>query len=422
MSKQGLFWRGIALLALAIHGGTALLRLDTFWPYPKLVDFGAFYAAAAAMRQGLSPYFPDAAFVDALRAASGMPFHPPPVFNPPPWPFLLQPLTLLPFPGAAWAWLLLQLAILAWCGRRLAELAGIDGIGRWAVLAVTVTFGPVFLDLSLGQTSTVLLLAALVIGRSLSTPGRQTLFRGAAGQALAVAAKLYPAFWTGALVLRRRWRTLALSLLLTGAVFLAVSLAQPETSLRYWRAYLPARVTAATEQVNVDDQAWMAWWARLTLPQSFAVPGLNPDERHSVRWDPVWDLAPTAVRTAGYLILAAVAGATMWALWRTRPEADEPAFYLWVLLGLLAFPHMERYNHALLLPAMAWLWGQGERGRRIAVTGYLLAGAARLTHLWVLVLPWPWAPLATGSGVLAVLLLMAGMVQALRRPAPGGGT
>ncbi len=420
MSKLGHPWRAVALLALAIHGGTALLRLGAFWPYPRLVDFGAFYAAAAAMRQGLPPYFPSQGFLDALRASSGMPFRPPPIFNPPPWPLLLQPFALLPFPLAAWIWLLLQLAILSWCGRRLADLADVAGIGRWVALAVTVTFGPGFLDLTLGQTSTLLLLTALVVGRSLAASRNPAPFSGAAGQALAVAVKLYPAFWMGALVLRRRWRILALALLLTGAIFLAAGLSQPETSRRYWLDYLPARVTAATEQVNVDDQAWMAWWDRLTLPQSFAVPGLGSSERHPIRWNPAWNLNRRRVRAAGYLLLAAMAGATVWVLWRARPGADEPAFYLWVLLGLLAFPHTERYNHALLLPAMAWLWGEGEQGRRVAVTGYLLAGLARLTHLWVLVLPWPWAPLATGFGVLAVLALMAGMARALPRLAPGG--
>jgi len=71
---------------------------------------------------------------------------------------------------------------------------------------------------------------------------------------------------------------------------------------------------------------------------------------------------------------------------------------------------MARYNHTLLLPAIAWLWGQGESGQRFAVVGYFLAGLARLTHLWVLLLPWPWGPLATGFGVMAVLTLMFGMI------------
>ena len=33
--------------------------------------------------------------------------------------------------------------------------------------------------------------------------------------------------------------------------------------------------------------------------------------------------------------------------------------YLLVLFSLLPIPHMERYNHVAVLPAMAWLWRWG---------------------------------------------------------------
>lgn len=111
-------------------------------------------------------------------------------------------------------------------------------------------------------------------------------------------------------------------------------------------------------------------------------------------------------------------------LFRTGPAQAEGAFYLWVLYWLLPFPHTERYNHVLLLPAMAWLWARSEtfahrsetlaqRGRNLVILAYFLAGLSRLTHLWAILLPAPWGPLASGFGLYAVLLLGGGTVALL---------
>lgn len=407
-------WSLLALLGMAIHGGTALLRLNTFWPYPKLIDFGAFYASAMAMRLGMSPYALPADFLASLQQSAGLGFRPPATFNPPLWPFLLQPLTWLPFPSAAWIWLLLQLTILLGCSLALAGLANLHGANRYAVAGIVITFGPVFLDLTLGQTSILLLATALLIGRGMASRRKRDALLAPLAQALAGGIKLYPTFWIGAFVLRKRWRILALSLILTGATIVGMGLLKPADSQTYWLLQLPHRVSTAADQVNTDDQAITSWLERIFRPQKFSIPGLSVAERFKVQWTPPWSIDRKVPRIAGYLILGLLSiAATFW-VWRADPGQDEPAFYLWMLLGLLAFPHMERYNHALLLPAMAWLWGQGERGRRTAVTGYFLAGLARLTHLWVLILPWPWAPLATGFGVLAVLSLLAGMAWTIR--------
>jgi len=72
----------------------------------------------------------------------------------------------------------------------------------------------------------------------------------------------------------------------------------------------------------------------------------------------------------------------------------------------------------LLLPAMAWLWGhslsegdgRGKWQRRVVVVAYALVGLSRLTHLWAMLLPAPWGPLASGFGMYAVFLLGAAIV------------
>src|SRR5512136_2203736 len=94
-------WLAVAGAGLVIHVGTALLRISTFFPYPKLLDFSGFYASAWAIRQGLSPYNLTSAWLQALQVERTVPLTPPPIFNPPFWPWLLQPLTWFSFPVAA---------------------------------------------------------------------------------------------------------------------------------------------------------------------------------------------------------------------------------------------------------------------------------------------------------------------------------
>jgi hypothetical protein len=80
-----------------------------------------------------------------------------------------------------------------------------------------------------------------------------------------------------------------------------------------------------------------------------------------------------------------------------------------LLFTLIFFPHMERYNHLIALPALAWLWSRGIWGRKIAIMGYALFALSRLNHIWVSVLPSGLAAVATGFGLFAVLLLFSGV-------------
>jgi alpha-1,2-mannosyltransferase len=134
-----------------------------------------------------------------------------------------------------------------------------------------------------------------------------------------------------------------------------------------------------------------------------------------VTWGPVWPIDPDTARWCGYLLSALLGLAVLPVLLQTAPSHREGGFYLWILYTLLVLPHIERYNHALLLPAMAWLWSQRERQRTIVIWVYLLTGLSRLNHLWVRLLPVPWGPLASGFGVYAVVLLGGGIVAAMWR-------
>jgi hypothetical protein len=419
--------------------GTALLRLSTFFPTPKLLDFAGFYASAWAIRQGLSPYNLPAEWLQGLQTAQAIPLTPPVIFNPPFWPWLLQPLTSFSYPVAAFIWVLLNLALLAWATTALAHIAGYGHPARrsWTIWVplffLVLTFGPVFLDLTLGQTSVVLLVTALAMGRSLSryqpavaasrpanaasTAGRSggrlgtvsTLIAALAG-GLAVGVKLFPLTWLAALPLLRRWRELILATLLVVVILGLGFIVSPASSQVYGKYLFTERLAASSEVTSVDDEALIAWLDRLVRPQTFSVSGFGVEQRTTVVWSPPWVVDARVVRWVGYILLALLVLPCLFLLLRALPEQYEPAFYLWVLYGLIALLHIERYNHVLLLPAMAWLWGRGRWQRIVVVVAYTLVGLSRLTHLWAMLLPAPWGPLAAGFGTYAGFLLGAAIV------------
>ncbi len=307
----------------------------------------------------------------------------------------------------------------------MAQLAGYREWKRKGVAFLLVlTFGPTFLDLTLGQNSFFLLTAVLVIGQALRTQAKGTRLSAVLAGAIAVGAKLFPLTWLGALPFLRRWRLFVFTVL---AVLLALGLPfllAPAASQSYWFDILPQRVLSASEKVGIDDQSLVAWLDRLGRPQTFRVPGLSVAERHAVTWSPPWSVDPVLIRLAGYSLVALLALIPIIVLLRAGPAEAAGAFYLWVLYGLIVFPHTERYNHVLLLPAMAWLWARSETfaqrsefraqwGRKLVILAYFLVGLSRLTHLWAILLPAPWGPLASGFGLYAVLLLGGGMAISL---------
>ncbi len=405
----------LAALGLVMHGGTALLRLGVFYPVPRILDFSAFYTGASALRMGRSPYALDGAWVEALRETRNMTVSPPLAYNPPVWLWLLQPLTFLSFPAAAWVWLGLNLLALGWSALMLRDLAGYRGWLGWVVVfGLTVTFGPVSLDLTLGQTSVTLLTAALIAGCSLSSPsslGHDIL--GAVAQGAATGAKLFPLGWVGALGVMRRWRALVLSvwvalLFLGGGYFLLSNSAAQD-----WQQVLVRRVTSASDRVSMDDQSLSAWLLRLTQSQQYQVPGLRVWEGKRVTWSPPWDVSASRVKALGYVVAGLLLIPVLLALVRVTRQRHEPGYYLWILYPLVVLPHIARYNHTLLLPAIAWLWGREGRAREWAVLAYGLVGLSRLNHLWLRILPWPLAPLASGAGLYAVFVLGFGLIKAL---------
>lgn len=406
-------------LGLFLHLITAVLRLKTFFPYPKLLDFSAFYTAALALRSGFSPYNFPADWLKFVKTTKNIPFRPPMIYNPPFWPWLLQPLTLINFPAAAWLWVGLNLALLVWSASMLMQLTGYQGKKALTLAFIlTVTFGPVFLDLTLGQTSIVLLTTALCIGYSLHQTTKTALWRASFAEGLATGAKLFPLMWIGAAVFLRR-RKFFVCGTLAALILLGISaLWMPDANREYWLHFLPQRITSAAEQAGMDDQSLSAFLDRVGRAHTYSVPGLNVNESVTVTWTPPWSLNPNLLSWGGYVLAGILALPVIVRLLKTTPAQAEAGFYLWVLYTLAIFPHIERYNHTLLLPAMAWLWRQGKWQKTTAAFAYLLAGLSRLNHVWITVLPAPWAPLASGFGLYATMLLGGGLYASLKSTLP----
>lgn len=399
-----------------VHFGTAALRISAFLPTPQLVDFAAFYSGAWAFRLGESPFALSSQLLAQLATDTALTFTPPIPFNPPFWYVPLIPLTWLTFPAAAWVWVLLNGVLLFWISNQLAALAGYSG--RWGTLLlfpVVVTFGPVFLDLTLGQVSIVLLAMALLIGRLLVQPAPRTMLLAGVVTMAAAMIKVYPLVWMGIFAVNRRWQSVA-----AGLIFLIIGsglvvLWGRGDTLVDWGGHLYDRILAANDQPSVDDQSLSAWLDRIGRPQTYAVPGLIATASEPVTWHLPWSVDATILRWSGYILALLAGSAVLGFLWRWREHNLQAGFYLWLLVGLIAFPHIERYNHTLLLPAMAWLWSQSERARLLTCVAYFLSALARLTHLWVRILPAPWAPILTGSGLFAVFLLTVGIGLELHR-------
>lgn len=406
------YWRLLLLVALLIHAGTAILRLSTFLPYPRLIDYSAFYVASNELHAGRLPYNVADETYEQHRLQNNLLFETPPIYNPPFFPWILQPFARLPFPVSATIWLAAMTLLLLTSCRYLSDLADmpVDSFSRWKLFAVLITFGPVFLDLTLGQTSTLLLFLMLVCGRSIKTGKPIT-----AGICVGVAAgiKLVPAAWAIGLFLTRQWRAGTVALLTTG-VLLAFPFAKSSNLKSYLSEQVLGRASQSANSPALDDQSLFAFTHRFVRPQSHQVPGLDPDKFQPVAWNPIVILRSkyhVALCGGALIVLGA------WSCWRlghvSLSTTAEGGFYAWCVLLLIAIPHTARYNHALLLPAMFFLWGRGRKPQKIVILIYLLIGLARLNHLWALTMPPFLVPLALGFGLAGAVLTFVGTTGCL---------
>lgn len=383
-------WSLLLWIAFGIHALTFSLRLSVFWPTPALFDFTAFYMGGWAIRLGYSPYrWPEETLL-ALADATQTPLPIPLLNSFPLWAWLMQPFSWLHFPTAAWLWLALQVAMLIWCALALARLAGVETLrGKAIVFVLLATFGPTALTLALGQSAIFALVAALLLAEQLDGVRPFRLGAALAAWLAALATKLFPLLWPLAFLLQRKVPLLLATLVALLLFTLGHGLLTPTLTIDYFFAFLPERAGEFAALAGRDDQSLIATLLRL-FPGEMSLLALA--------------LAITMLTGIGLFVAQL--------LFRSAYTREyTAAFWAWVLFCLLPFPHTERYNHVLLAPAMAWLWGRGERSRRFAIAGYALAAVARLTRLWEL-LPPPGLAILSTAGVAAVIVLIAGLADA----------
>lgn len=413
--SRHVFWIIVGLCAAFVHLGTAILRINSFFPTVQALDFSSYYSAAWSLRLGMSPYALSPDLLDFLAKTQGFLHTPPICASSPLWVWLLQPMTTLAFPAAAALWLLLSLMIAGFCHILLVNIAGFQSwkIGL-ATLPITISFGPLFLNLTLGQNALVLLLCVLVMGEALrkKTRGYKTLWIPV--WILAVAAKIFPILWLGCLPFLKRWRMALTALSLCLIVFLGFAFLKPDANQDYWQRYLVGRAQQYSRGgTDIDDQSLKAFLDRVGRPSHFVVSGISVDNRREVKWELPWEISTRSIywATAVATVLIGLWLLYSWIRHRNRDPAG--VLYSLMLFTLIFFPNMQRYDHLLALPAMAWLWHNGTCGRRLAIAAYAMFALSRLNHMWPILLPSPLAPIASGFGLFGIFVLLGGVTYFL---------
>jgi hypothetical protein len=249
----GALFVALAAMLLGLRSGPGLDQLP-------LHDFVEYWAAGRLVVSGANPYDPDA--VLALERQAGRTEECLLMWNPP-WVLpLVAPLGLFDaHPSSQLSscrvgrllWLLLNLAVLAWCADRLWVLYGGPESGRVVAVALAFGFFPTYMALVIGQISPLLLLGATaflvlqpppqgdsksaMLGSLKAAIRGSDFSAGAASVLLAVKPHLVYLFWLALLlwaVYQRRWRVLLGGALAGAALTLAAVAMDPGVLGQYW--------------------------------------------------------------------------------------------------------------------------------------------------------------------------------------------
>ena len=347
-ANRRLLWGvGVSVAAL-IHFGTAILGVNTFVPFPKLADSAAFLAGAWAIRLGLSPYRWSGELVEALQNQNLLDLPPQVPFNPPVWLWLPQPFAPQDIPDASWMWVIASLMLVAWIASALGRIAGWD---RWwhtaAVFFISLTFGPLFLDLTQGQTSTLLLFAVLTIGRATGASASELPVSAALAGGLAIGTKLFPAIWLVVLPLLGHWRLYLLAVPVAAVALGARWVIAPVASRDNIARALPERISSVAGRAGLDDQSLVAWLDRLGRAHTFRAPGLSATRLHSVTWVSPRSVDADTIRGTGFLLCGLLGFTVLAAVYRARNRERRSV----LLLGAVRAPSPAAYRAPQPRPA-----------------------------------------------------------------------
>lgn len=322
--------------------GLAALAAGVVWLHWRFVvtpldyankDFMSLWAGGKAVWRGLNPY--DPAVWGALRAEYGSSWFPDPRAPFPLWTFLLTaPFALLPLPLAAAAWLTFVELLLAASLWLLLRQRRAWSPGDVAALVLGAFLSPATILVLINGQFTFVLLACLTLSVVYSRRGQPfcagiflviILFKPNPFILLAPLLGLW-------LLWRRRWRTIAGTLIAAGILLGVTWLLEP---------------------------GWLWDWLNVTAKTSVA-------EITPTLWGLAAEISGQAWALVGLALAAALSvGVGVVIFW--RPALTEtPLLSLALAASLLATPYTWTYEHALLyLPWAAW-WAQqpaGWRGR-----------------------------------------------------------
>ena len=290
-------------------------------------DFYDYWAAAAMLNRGQNPY--DIAALHALQRAAGLQTetgtgYSYPVF----FAHLLRPLALLPATTAAVVFITISLAALILA---VALLLGSIPDQRWRIAlaggALAGLFPPVIGSLYFGQANLVVLLLLAIAYRELA-PG---LTIGLAG-----AIKLYPVSGFLAVLCRRRWRWLAMGVVLVSLLNL-LQLGVSGGGLTQAGSFLGPDTYWSNESIN-------GWLSRLAIASTWTRPPL-----------PGFPVEAVMIGIVALLTVATVL------ILLGSPEWDwHGALALSVWLGTVAAPKNSLWNFTPLLLCVVFSWTQLE--------------------------------------------------------------
>jgi hypothetical protein len=247
------------------------------------------------------------------------------------------PVAWLSPPGAKIAWCLLSLAALGYALKVLFDVCAIRPAGPAGLWLLTLVFAwrPLYDTLAYGQVYIVML---LLFALSMKGVLRENTAGTAAPLALAIVLKGYGGVPVLLLALRRRWKEIALAVLIAGSVILAT---------------LPLLGPAS-------------WWtfAGVVLPSI----GSNPSDghvayqtvngfiRHLCMYDPLWlphpvfPMLPFVVALLSYGGSVGVAGFVLYrSPWRSPAERVR-SYAAAIGAGVVTAPLAEEYHFVLFIP------------------------------------------------------------------------
>jgi hypothetical protein len=321
-------------------------------------DFSIYYASGLALREHINPYTTNLDVVGKRLNLQIEPMHY--ATDPPTYILAFEPLTLLPLRYAFWLWEALNLAALV---ASLVLLFRSSGLGVWpalAVVALALLYPPVGEHFFYGQNKIFVLLMLALMMRWMAN-GRDA----AAGLILGVAVLMrgFPLLMVGYLLLRRRWRAVAYTILGIGmgALLTVAILGLPQT-LSFsngLRTVTMPRLLAVPINVSLGAFISRMYWYTFG-----PTPGLSSFIRRLL----------VVAAQLGLIALTVKATAKS----RDNADPDWRAFSLWVVTAVLIAPTAwVHYLVLMLIPfiMMSIAAGRGRANHRaiwMAVASFML--------------------------------------------------